>query len=171
MLAAIARSSPARSRRSAADRGDALIPAHLDALPLARRLGAGLSPVGHDLAAAMRFAAVALELDTDPDGAAERHVAAAAGERAGGAAARWSTRPSRRAGDLLDTLRAYIDHGASISATAAAIYAHRHTVSNRLERVQALTGHDPQTPGRARPSSRSACRRWTCSAALSRAAR
>ncbi len=48
--------------------------------------------------------------------------------------------------ELLDTLRAYFEHGANMNATAAAVYAHRHTVGNRLERVRVLTGHDPQTP-------------------------
>jgi DNA-binding PucR family transcriptional regulator len=47
---------------------------------------------------------------------------------------------------LVDTLRAYLDHGANMNATAAAIYAHRHTIAYRLERVRDLTGHDPQTP-------------------------
>ena len=47
---------------------------------------------------------------------------------------------------LVETLRAYLDHGANMNATAAAIYAHRHTIAYRLERVRELTGHDPQTP-------------------------
>ena len=33
-----------------------------------------------------------------------------------------------------------------MNATAIAVYAHRHTVASRLERVRTLTGHDPQTP-------------------------
>ena len=33
------------------------------------------------------------------------------------------------------TFRAYLDHGANMNATAAAIYAHRHTVAARLERL------------------------------------
>ena len=40
----------------------------------------------------------------------------------------------------------YLGTSASFVGGAAAIYAHRHTVSNRLERLHALTGHDPQTP-------------------------
>ena len=48
--------------------------------------------------------------------------------------------------ELLDTLRAYLDQGANMNATAAAIYAHRHTIAHRLGRVRELTGHDPQTP-------------------------
>ena len=47
---------------------------------------------------------------------------------------------------LLDTLRAYFEHGANMNATAAAVYAHRHTISHRLERIRQLTSHDPQTP-------------------------
>ena len=35
------------------------------------------------------------------------------------------------------------DHGANMNATAAAIYAHRHTVAARLERLGALTRLDP----------------------------
>jgi sugar diacid utilization regulator len=31
-------------------------------------------------------------------------------------------------------------------ATAAAVYAHRHTVAARLDRIRELTGHDPQAP-------------------------
>ena len=143
-LAAIAQELPGSLAAARGGLGIALVPAHLDALPLARRLGAGLSPAGHDLAAAMRFAAVALELDTDP---AELLTGTwrllVASEPPALQALVDST--VARAGHLVDTLRAYIDHGASISATAAAIYAHRHTVSNRLERVRALTGHDPLT--------------------------
>jgi sugar diacid utilization regulator len=45
--------------------------------------------------------------------------------------------------DLVGTLTAYFDHDAKINATAAAIYAHRHTVAYRLERVRELTGLDP----------------------------
>jgi sugar diacid utilization regulator len=43
-------------------------------------------------------------------------------------------------------VRAYLAHGANMNATAAAVYAHRHTVASRLERVRGLTGHDPLTP-------------------------
>jgi sugar diacid utilization regulator len=46
---------------------------------------------------------------------------------------------------LLDTLP-YLAHGANMNAAAGAVYAHRHTIANRLERLRALTGHDPQTP-------------------------
>jgi sugar diacid utilization regulator len=45
--------------------------------------------------------------------------------------------------DLVGTLTAYFEHDAKINATAAAIYAHRHTVAYRLERVRELTGLDP----------------------------
>ena len=47
---------------------------------------------------------------------------------------------------LLDTLRTYIDQRASMRSTAAAVYAHRHTVAQRLQRIHALSGHDPQAP-------------------------
>ena len=53
--------------------------------------------------------------------------------------------PGTRSGPaLLDTLVTYLDTGASMRATAAAGFAHRHTVAYRLERIQELTGHDPR---------------------------
>ena len=45
--------------------------------------------------------------------------------------------------DLVGTLEAYLEHNCNMNATAAAIYAHRHTVAYRLDRVQELTGLDP----------------------------
>lgn len=45
--------------------------------------------------------------------------------------------------DLVGTLEAYLDHNCNMNATAAAIYAHRHTVAYRLERVKELTSLDP----------------------------
>jgi sugar diacid utilization regulator len=33
-----------------------------------------------------------------------------------------------------------------MNATAAAIHAHRHTISYRLGRIAELTAHEPQTP-------------------------
>jgi hypothetical protein len=45
--------------------------------------------------------------------------------------------------EVVPTFRAYLDHGTNMNATAAAIYAHRHTVAARLERLAALTGLDP----------------------------
>ncbi len=45
--------------------------------------------------------------------------------------------------DLVDTLEAYLDQNCNMNATAATIYAHRHTVAYRLERVKELTGLDP----------------------------
>ena len=53
--------------------------------------------------------------------------------------------------DLVGTLEAYLDRNCNMNATAAAIYAHRHTVAYRLERVKELTGLDPmQTEDRER---------------------
>jgi DNA-binding PucR family transcriptional regulator len=53
--------------------------------------------------------------------------------------------PATRSGPaLLDTLATYLETGASMRATAAAGFAHRHTVAYRLERVLELTGHDPR---------------------------
>src|SRR5919198_585296 len=53
--------------------------------------------------------------------------------------------------DLVQTLEAYLEHNCNMNATASAIYAHRHTVAYRLERVKELTGlHPMQTEGRER---------------------
>jgi sugar diacid utilization regulator len=53
--------------------------------------------------------------------------------------------------DLVQTLEAYLEHNCNMNATAAAIYAHRHTVAYRLDRVKELTGLDPmQTEDRER---------------------
>ena len=45
--------------------------------------------------------------------------------------------------DLVGTLEAYLEQNCNMNATAAAIYAHRHTVAYRLERVKELTGPRP----------------------------
>ena len=45
--------------------------------------------------------------------------------------------------EIVPTFQAYLHHGANMNATAAAIYAHRHTVAARLERLAALTRLDP----------------------------
>jgi sugar diacid utilization regulator len=45
--------------------------------------------------------------------------------------------------DLVATVEAYLEHNCNMNQTATAIYAHRHTVAYRLERVRELTGLDP----------------------------
>jgi DNA-binding PucR family transcriptional regulator len=45
--------------------------------------------------------------------------------------------------DLVGTLESYLEQNCNMNATATAIYAHRHTVAYRLERVRELTGLDP----------------------------
>jgi DNA-binding PucR family transcriptional regulator len=45
--------------------------------------------------------------------------------------------------ELLSTLEAYLECNCNVSATATAIFAHRHTVAYRLERLHELTGLDP----------------------------
>jgi sugar diacid utilization regulator len=45
--------------------------------------------------------------------------------------------------DLLGTLEEYLASDCNMNATARAIFAHRHTVAYRLERVKELTGLDP----------------------------
>jgi PucR family transcriptional regulator, purine catabolism regulatory protein len=46
--------------------------------------------------------------------------------------------------DLLGTLEEYLASDCNMNATARTIFAHRHTVAYRLERVRELTGLDPQ---------------------------
>jgi hypothetical protein len=46
-------------------------------------------------------------------------------------------------GDLLATLQSYLANDCNMNATARSIYAHRHTVAYRLQRVRELTGLDP----------------------------
>jgi PucR family transcriptional regulator, purine catabolism regulatory protein len=53
----------------------------------------------------------------------------------------------RKGTDILATLGAYLAHDGNMNATAAAIFAHRHTVAYRLERVRELTRLDPATQG------------------------
>jgi hypothetical protein len=162
VLAAIAHEFPGALAAARGDRVEALLPvpsggepatAEASARRLARRLRAstpaGLSPFEHDveaLASALRVAELALELEgVELDQllggswrlvlAADPHQLQALVDSTVGPAA-----------ELLDTLRAYLTRGANMNATAVAVHAHRHTVSSRLERVRALTGHDPQTP-------------------------
>lgn len=45
--------------------------------------------------------------------------------------------------DLVATLETYLELNGNMNATAAKIYAHRHTVAYRLDRIRELTGLDP----------------------------
>jgi sugar diacid utilization regulator len=45
--------------------------------------------------------------------------------------------------ELVRTLQAYFEENCHMSATAAAVFAHRHTIAYRLERIRDLTGLDP----------------------------
>ncbi len=45
--------------------------------------------------------------------------------------------------DLVTTLQTYLANNCNMNATAGAIFAHRHTVAYRLERIRELTGLDP----------------------------
>jgi sugar diacid utilization regulator len=47
--------------------------------------------------------------------------------------------------DLLNTLEAYLANDCNMRATAEAVYAHRHTVAHRLERIKELCGLDPSS--------------------------
>ncbi|MQA94840.1 MAG: PucR family transcriptional regulator [Streptosporangiales bacterium] len=52
--------------------------------------------------------------------------------------------PLGRAGSpLLDTLTAYLEHGASLEATARMLFVHPNTVRYRLRRIAELTGYVP----------------------------
>ena len=48
--------------------------------------------------------------------------------------------------DLAATLEAYLEQNCNMNATAAAIFAHRHTVAYRLDRVKELTASTPRSP-------------------------
>jgi hypothetical protein len=45
--------------------------------------------------------------------------------------------------DLVPTLESYLAHNCNMNATAAAVFAHRHTIAYRLDRMRELTGLDP----------------------------
>jgi DNA-binding PucR family transcriptional regulator len=52
----------------------------------------------------------------------------------------------RARGTLIETLGAYFHHGASIEATARALFVHANTVRYRLRQVAELTGYSPAQP-------------------------
>jgi sugar diacid utilization regulator len=45
--------------------------------------------------------------------------------------------------ELLRTLECYLEQNCNMNATAAAMFAHRHTIAYRLERIRELSGLDP----------------------------
>jgi sugar diacid utilization regulator len=45
--------------------------------------------------------------------------------------------------DLVGTLEAYLEQNCNMNATAATLFAHRHTIAYRLDRVRELSGLDP----------------------------
>ena len=45
--------------------------------------------------------------------------------------------------DLVRTLHAYLNSNCNMNLTASTIFAHRHTIASRLERIRELTGLDP----------------------------
>lgn len=150
VLAAIAQELPGALAAARGDLVEALSP--IDPRRLATRLAATM-PVGvspHEtehFGAALKFAALALELDKGEEllGGSWRLLIATGAINPPALTALVDSTVGR-AIDQLDTLRAYFEHGANMNATAEAVFAHRHTVANRLERVRALTGHDPQVP-------------------------
>lgn len=46
----------------------------------------------------------------------------------------------------VETLSVYLDNGGSMTASAEALYLHRHTVAAHLSRIGETTGHDPLLP-------------------------
>ncbi|MCW2919391.1 MAG: Transcriptional regulator, CdaR family [Actinomycetia bacterium] len=44
---------------------------------------------------------------------------------------------------LIDTLRAFLDSGGSVSATSRALFLHPNTLRHRLTRIEAITGRNP----------------------------
>jgi DNA-binding PucR family transcriptional regulator len=48
--------------------------------------------------------------------------------------------------ELLQTLRAYLDHGGSLEGTAKSLYVHANTVRYRLKRIQEVIGEDVTVP-------------------------
>ena len=75
--------------------------------------------------------------------------------------------------DLVGTLEAYLEQNCNMNATAAAIYAHRHTVAYRLERVKELSAPRPDAvrgPRAARAGAQGVPHHRSAAAALSRSA-
>ena len=52
----------------------------------------------------------------------------------------------RRRGQLVETLRVWLDHHWAIQPTAEALYVHRNTLQKRLRRIETLLGMDLQDP-------------------------
>jgi hypothetical protein len=152
VLAAIAQELPGALAAVRGELVEALVPGSPERLAgrLAVTMPVGLSPHEPEPAAfgtALKVAGLALELDGGEElrnGSWRLLLATAATDPSALTALVDST--VGRAIEQLDTLRAYFEHGANMNATAEAVYAHRHTVANRLERVRTLTGHDPQVP-------------------------
>ena len=152
VLAAIAQELPGALAAARGDLVEALAPGSPERLArrLAETMPVGVSP--HEptpagFGTALKVAALTLELDGGEElrnGSWRLLLGTAATDPSALTALVDST--VGRAIEHLDTLRAYFEHGANMNATAEAVYAHRHTVANRLERVRTLTGHDPQLP-------------------------
>jgi sugar diacid utilization regulator len=51
-----------------------------------------------------------------------------------------------RNASLVETLRAYIDAGFSVTRAARVMHVHNNTIIYRLDRIRQLTGRDPRTP-------------------------
>ncbi|WP_194396321.1 PucR family transcriptional regulator [Microbacterium atlanticum] len=51
---------------------------------------------------------------------------------------------ARESSHLVDTLRAFIEHGCRPGPASASLYIHRHTLAYRLSKITKLTGRDPR---------------------------
>ncbi|MDA0180533.1 helix-turn-helix domain-containing protein [Solirubrobacter phytolaccae] len=152
VLAAIAQELPGALAAARGDFVEALTPGSPDRLTqrLRATMPVGVSPQEPDPAAfgsALKAAAIALQLGGGEEllGGSWRLLIATGATNPGELRSLVGSTVGP-APEQHDTLRAYFEHGANMNATANAIYAHRHTIGNRLERVRVLTGHDPQTP-------------------------
>jgi hypothetical protein len=167
-LATIAQEFPTALAAQRGDQVDALLPAPAGparrlARRLRQRLPTGLAPFERDVAAlgrALRFAELAVAVGEREDVELDELLAgswrlllqvAASDPQEIDALVNATIGPAldpdvSSSADLLQTLRAYLDHDARMNATAAAVHAHRHTIGYRLSRIADLTGHDPQTP-------------------------
>ncbi|WP_234048278.1 PucR family transcriptional regulator [Streptomyces liliifuscus] len=54
--------------------------------------------------------------------------------------------PPAEADRLLETVQVHLSGSGSITDTAAALYCHRNTIQQRLNRFAELTGRDPRRP-------------------------
>lgn len=140
---------PPRSRYRLTDRG---LQVRRLALALVHVAAGGVlvdDPFGHRSAAVRESGEAALVEDARDSTALHPADALLVGDLDAAARIRAETvEPLERYDDryrtsLLETLETWLACDASVSVTAARLYAHRHTIRYRLDRVRELTGLDP----------------------------